>query len=231
MPANFCLLPKYAEELARRIDEGELGLDTLARMSSADRHAAFADIMGEANAQHVNAAFESKLLLENQRKGLETWIRQTTKGKPEVARDLLSRVARMDKVLEPNDPEGFLADLAKQRLGFGVSMEEAGRIAELSKAAADAKTALENGGDRMAYGRAKVEFSNYVSELKNGVKEPATLGSTLKNAAGFSKSLKAAFDNSALFRQGWKVMFAHPEIWARNAKQSFVDMAQQFGGK
>jgi hypothetical protein len=228
MPANFCLLPQQADELARRINEGGLDVAALTRMSSADRHAAFADVVGDANAQHVNAAFESKLLLKNQQKGLETWIRQATEMKPDVKRDLLARVGRMDRVLQPED--GFLADLAKQRLGFGVTQEEAGRIAELAKAASDAKAAMEKGGDRMDYGRAKVEFGNYVSALKNDVKRPMTLASALNTAGGLSKSIEASFDNSALFRQGWKNLWSHPEIWAKNAKQSFVDIAKQLGG-
>jgi hypothetical protein len=232
VPANFCLLPKYADELKARLASGALDLRALSRMSSGDRRAAFAEIMGDANAQHVNAAFESKLLLEQQQRGLRAWIKESTEGKPELQRDLLARVQRMDRILEPDDNTGFLEDLARQKLGFGVTMDEAGRIAELSKAAADARTALENGtGDRIAYGRAKVEFSNYVSELKNAVREPLTVGTALKNTAGFSKSMLAAFDNSALLRQGWKNLFAHPELWYKNAKQSFVDMAQQFGGK
>lgn len=232
MPPNFCLLPKYADELKERFASGALDVGELSRMSSADRHAALAEIVGDANAQHVNAAFESKLLLENQKKGLETWVRQTTEGKPEVQRDLLARVQRMDRVLEPDDRTGFLADLAKQKLGFGVTMEEAGHIAQLAKEASDTRAALDAGtGDRLAYGRAKVAFSNYVSELKNGVQQPMTVDGALKTAAGVSKSITVSLNNHALFRQGWNVLWSHPEVWYKNAKQSFVDLAQQFGGK
>lgn len=231
MPANFCLLPKYADELKDRFASGALDVGDLSRLSSADRRATLAGIIGEANAEHVNAAFESKLLLQNQQKGLETWVRQTTEGKPDLQRDLLARVQRMDRVLEPGNANPFLEDLARQRLGFGVSMDEAGRIAELAKSTSDARAALEAGtGDRLAYGRAKVEFSNYVADLKNAVPKPTDLGTVAKNVAGFSKSILAAFDNSALLRQGWKNLFAHPEIWYQNAKQSFVDMAEEFGG-
>lgn len=232
MPPGFCLLPQYVDDLKARFASGALDVDALARLSSAERRAALAEIIGEANAQHVNAAFESKLLLANQRRGLETWIRQTTEGKPEIARDLLARVQRMDRVLEPADKTGFLEDLARQRLGFGVTMEEAGQIAALSKAAVDARTALEAGtGDRFAYGRARVAFANYVAQLKGTGGARPTVGGVLKATAGVSKSIEAAFDNSALFRQGWKNLFAHPEIWYKNAKQSFVDLARQFGGQ
>jgi hypothetical protein len=236
MPSNFCLLPKHADELARRINDGELGLDTLSRMSSADRRAAFADIMGEANAQAVNAAFESKLLLENQKQGLETWIRQTTKGKPAVARDLLARVARMDRVLESNDP--FLEDLAKQRLGFTVTQEEAGKIVELAKAAADerpaALAAAERGEQHLPYGNAKVAFSNYVSEIKNGDQSiRAQLSDVAKSPlklAGLSKSVKASLDDSAIFRQGWRTMFTDSGTWLKNSARSFKDFKDTAGG-
>lgn len=232
MPPSFCLLPQYADELAARIKSGKLKIAELTAMTSAERRAAFADFMGEANAQHVNAAFESKLLLQNQQKGLETWVRQQTNLKPEIQRDLLSRIERMDRVFVPNKNEPFLADLARAKLGYDVTMEEAGRITELAKVAKTAKDALLAGGeDRLAYGRAKVEFSNYVSDLKNQTKTPLTVSKAVRNTAGFAKAFTAAFDLSALGRQGWKNLWAHPGIWAKNARQSFVDFAQQFGGK
>jgi hypothetical protein len=227
----FCLLPKYADQFLEKVKSGELNASVLGKMSSAERHAAFSDFMGETNAGHVNASFESKLLLKNQQAAIERWIASAKDIKPAVRRDLLSRVDRMDKVLNPADLQSFLSDLAKQRLGFGVTMEEAGRITSLAKETADAKAAMQSGGDRMAYGRARVEFGKYVSDLKHGVKQPLTAGKAISNTASFTKAFKAAFDNSALLRQGWKNLFAHPEIWAKNAKQSFVDLAQQFGGK
>lgn len=232
MPANFCLLPQYADDLRDKLASGALNVAELSRMGSAERRAALADVIGDANAQHVNAAFESKLLLQNQKEGLARWVKETTQGKPELARGLLARVQRMDRVLTPRGRGAFLEDLARQKLGFGVTMDEAGKIAELSKTAADARAAVENGtGDRLAYGRAKVAFGNYVAELKAGTPQPLTVGRAITKTAGFAKAFKASFDNSALLRQGWKTLFSHPEIWAKNAKQSFVDMAQQFGGK
>lgn len=231
MPNPFCLLPQYADDFLDKVKSGELSASKLAGMTSAERHAAFAEIVGETNAAHVNASFESKLLLQNQQRGIENWIKSAKNLTPAVERDLLTRVQRMTTVLDPGSSDAFLSDLAKQRLGFGVTMDEAAKIASLAKDAATAKADLAAGGDRMAYGRAKVAFGNYVSELKNGVKQPLTVGKAIQNTASFSKAFKAAFDNSALLRQGWKNLFAHPEIWAKNAKQSFVDLVDQFGGK
>lgn len=228
---TFCLLPKHADTFLEKIKSGELDPDALMAMTSAERHATFAEFLGETNARPVNAMFESKLLLKHQQEGIISWAQSVGGLKPEIQRDILARVNRMDRVLEPKELDAFLSDLAAQKLGFGVTMDEAGRISELAKATSEAKAALEAGGDRMDYGRAKVAFSNYVSDLKNAVPKPRTLGGVVSETAGFSKAIKAAFDNSALFRQGWKTLFSHPEIWGKNAKQSFVDLVQQFGGK
>lgn len=231
MASPFCLIPQYADAFLAKVQSGEWDATALARMSSAERRAAFAEVMGDTNAAHVNASFESKLLLKNQQAGIQRWIEQAKDVTPSVKRDLLSRVERMETVLDPASADRFLADLARQRLGFAVSMEEAGKITALAKRVTEARQALDAGGDRMAYGRARVAFGNYMADLKHGVKQPITLGKTVYNVAGFSKAVKAAFDNSALFRQGWKNLFAHPGVWAKNARQSFVDLAQQFGGK
>jgi hypothetical protein len=232
MANPFCLLPKYADQFLEKVKSGELNAAALSKMTSEERHAAFASFMGETNAAHVNASFESKLLLKNQQAGITKWIESAKNLTPAAKRDLLSRVERMDaKVLTPKNADAFLSDLAKQRLGFGVTMEEAAHITALAKEASDAKAAMLAGGDRMAYGRAKVEFGKYVSELKNNIKQPTTVGKAISNTASFAKAFKAAFDNSALLRQGWKTLFTHPDVWAKNAVQSFKDLAQQFGGK
>ena len=231
MTSPFCLLPQYADEFLDKVKSGELSPETLIGMTSAERHAAFAEMMGEANAAKVNASFESKLLLKNQQAGITRWIESAKDLPKSVKRDLLSRVERMDKVLNPAEQDRFLADLAKQRLGFSVSMEEAGHITHLAKAVSDARGALEAGGDRMDYGRARVAFGNYTSALKNDVRVPVTPTKAVGMVAGFSKSIKAAFDNSALFAQGWKNLWSHPDVWAKNAVQSFADLAHQFGGR
>lgn len=57
------------------------------------------------------------------------------------------------------------------------------------------------------------------------------VGATIKGAPGFFKSLKASLDDSAVFRQGWRVAFTNPIIWQRNALKTFSDAVKTFGGK
>lgn len=233
--AQFCLVPSVAEKFKQDILSGEVDPAKLAVMSSAERRTFFASHLGEANAAPVNALFESKLLLKNQQQGMVSWARKVLKGNPTVQRDIISKIQRLDKVLEPKDESAFLEDLVSQRLGTQVSYEEAAKIAELSKQV----EATKGVGDRMNYGRAVVKLQNYVNELKVQANK-MTLAEIKKNpgkafskgvteVAGNAKAIQASMDNSAIFRQGWKTMLTHPEIWQKNAVQSFGNIIKTFG--
>lgn len=104
-----------------------------------------------------------------------------------------------------------------------------------------AKVDIEGGRDRMEYGRARVEFDNYIRKLKEDankrtLKEIANDSyhhpiDALIELGGQAKSAKASLDNSAIFRQGWKTMFTNPGIWMKNAVKSFSDIANTLRGK
>lgn len=231
--ANYCL-PKFAADIFKsKLKDGTIDPAKLTDMTSEERRSFFTNIVGKENAPDVNALFESKLLLKNQQQGIINWAKQVSGLKPEVQADILSKVNKMTEVLQPKELDSFLNDLANKRLGTEVTAEEASKLVDLSKKIEETK----GGADRMEYGRARVAFSNYVADLKNEAnkltlkeyaKNPAEI---IKNTAGFSKSLKASLDNSAIFRQGWKTMLTNPAIWAKNAAQSFVDIAKTVGGK
>ena len=225
----ICLPQELVNKFKKGLVSGEINPEKLASMTSEERRNFFSKYAGE-NAKDVNALFESKLLLKNQKQGYINWAKTVAGLKPEIRRDLISRIEKMDKVLDPKDHQSFLEDLASKRLGTDVSFEEAKQIADLSHKVTQSKTS----GDRMDYGRAKVALGNYVSDLKNS-NAPSfwhkSMGEKLNEVAGTSKGLKASMDNSAIFRQGWKTMFSHPGIWTKNAKETFGDMVKQFGGK
>lgn len=241
----YCLNKNLAETFLKKIKDGEIDPQKLSEMSSQERNDFFSTFMGEKHAEKTNALFESKLLLKNQQEGLVNWAKQITGLKPEAKRDLLSRIEKMDKLLTPENEKSFLNDLASQRLGISVTMDEAATIADLAKNVATSKAAIQKGGDRLEYGRALVEFGDYVSNLKNEAKkltvedlkakplETAVQASkkAVVATAGFAKSIKATFDNSVIGRQGLKTIFSKPDIWLKNSAQSFVDIVKVFGGK
>jgi hypothetical protein len=242
MSANICLPPKVIDKFTAALKTGKINPEKLAKMTSQERHALFTEVVGEGNAKFVNAALEEKLLLKNQQQGMLTWAKNVAGLKPEVRRDLISRVQRMQRVLDPEEAKAFLNDLAEQKLGFGVTVKEAKHIADLSQKLQQAATKQRPNGtfpsdaDRMAYGYAKIDLGDFLASQKlaadkKNVKQMILQdpGETINKTAGLAKSLKASLDNSALLRQGWKALWTNPGIWLKNAKQSFVDIVRQVG--
>lgn len=238
---SFCLMPSVAEKFKEMLKSGQIDPNKLNSMSSAERHKFFSDFMGEDAAAKTNVLFESKILLKNQQQGFINWAKTVSGIKPEVRKDILARINRLDKVLNPAEEAAFLNDLAGHKLGVSVTVNEAAKIADLAKKAEKLRGDAVKGKDRMAYGRALVEFNNYFNSLKEDSQKltlkdlKSNTAETIKEGfvrtAGASKSLKASLDNSALFRQGLKVMWSHPKIWFKNSLKSFEDMYRSFGGK
>jgi len=226
----WCLPPKHVERFKNALRSGDIDPMSLAEMSSAERRAVFEKHLGAENAEPINAQFETKLLLKNRQMGYVSWAKKMLGENTPAGRDLISRIERMEKLLSPAEEKAFLEDLTARKLGTRVTAEEAGKIAELSKAVGAAKEANPNS---MEYGRAAVALRNYVSEMgRRGERfQLPNMGKYIETAAGISKSAKAALDNSAIFRQGWKTLWTNPVIWQRNARKTFVDLARQFGGK
>lgn len=236
--ANFCLTKQATQNFLNGLKSREIDPQKLSKMTSEARHDFLAKYVGKENAKEVNALLESKLLLKNQQQGMITWAKKVSGIKKETRRDMISRIERMDKFLNPHEEELFMKDLASTRLGVDVTKEEAKNIAELSSKISDAKANIEKGGDRMVYGRAKVALGNYINQLKEEAGKPGIV-TRLKNAPvkvvleapGTAKAIKASLDNSALFRQGWKTLWTHPDIWMRNARKSFSDIVRTIGKK
>lgn len=241
--SNICLPKASLDKFKQALVSGKINPEKLVAMTSEERHALFEAVVGKGEAKWVNASFESKLLLKNQQQGMLTWAKKLTGVTPEVKRDLITRISKLDHVLNPAEEKGFLKDLASTKLGLDVTVQEAKKIAVMSsklqelegKRRADGTFPSET--DRMAYGRGKVAMASHLAELKNrasklSVKEQALHPfQTTSKVAGFAKALKASLDNSAIFRQGWKTLATNPIVWQKNARQSFIDIAKQLGGK
>lgn len=233
----YCLPANLANKFIAGLKDGSINPSNLAEMSSSERRAFFQTLMGEIHAKYTNSLFESKLLLKNQQRGMITWAKTVSGMKPEAKRDVVSKINKMTEMLNPESEKAFLEDLVAHKLKTRVTIEQANEISKLAKLTADKKEAMEQGGDRMKYGRAMVAFSNYVTELKENAKKMTFVeaikrpGKFVVDLGGVSRSIKASMDNSALLRQGWKTLWTNPGYWTKNAIKSFLDIGKTIGGK
>src|SRR3954469_6709184 len=108
--AAWCLLRSQADDFIKGLRSGEIDPIKLSSMSSEERHAYLTKFVGD-NATQVNSLFESKLLLKNQKIGFITWAKRTAGLNDVAKRDIITRIGKMDAVLDPTDKTGFLKDL------------------------------------------------------------------------------------------------------------------------
>ena len=246
----FCLMPKHADAFLNALKSGEIDPAKLAKMSSEERNAFLGKHVGTENAKQVNSLFESKLLLKNQKAGMIRWAK-TVGGLTEPARrDLIGRISRLDRVLNPAEGEQFLKDLASTRLGVDVTESEARTISKLSSKIQETsqanlsskEDALKKGfqpsAADLAHGYARYDLTKYISDLKSGttkfkasdLKTVKGIGSTIvhlpKAVADVSKSIGASLDDSFALRQGFKAFFTNNRQWQKAFIQSFRDIVK-----
>lgn len=202
----YCLPPELGEKFKAAIKDGTINPDKLSEMSSEDRRNFFSSVVGEDNAKDVNAQFESKLLLKDQQAGMIRWAKSVTGITEAAKRDILSRIERMDKVLQPEDPQHFLEDLASKKLGVHVVADEAQHITELAQKASRHRDDMEGtpglSPERNAYGRALIDLNEYVDSLK-----PTQKLNMFSQIVNLPKSMTVSiFHMSAPFVQGWGMM-------------------------
>lgn len=205
MATNFCLPEEITNKLKKAIKSGEIDIEKLSSASSEYRVNFFKQFMNERNAKEVVALFESKLLLKNQKRGLVTWAKQILGMKPAVERDVISRIMRMDKILNPENEKSFLRELASKKLGVDITIEEARKITELSNKIKSLENFTDNAG-RIKYGRAKLDLIDYIDSLN------PKRANVIENVLGLPRAVLATLDLSAPLNQGWGLM-SRKEWW------------------
>ena len=237
---DFHLVDKQVLAFRQALRDGKIDTEALAGMSTKERNAEFGKFLNERSAKKVNTAFERKLLLKNQQAGMINWAKREAGLLPEVKKDLISKVERMEDILTPETEQSFLNDLVDYRLGVGVTESESKQIVELAKIVKDYRTEMENGGDRLMYGAAQIEFHKYVNNLVteeqkmslSDIENPAHFAyQSIRKTADTMRSSKSSMDDSAIFRQGWKTMITNPDIWAKNASKTFLEIGQTIKGE
>ena len=247
----FCLISEQVQKFKQALKNGTINPEKLGMMTSAERRVFLEEFVGKGNGVQVNALFESKLLLKNQKAGYISWAKKVGGLSFEAKRDMISRIERMDKILNPAEEQAFLEDLVATRLGVGITETEAKKIFDLSQKVTDKRvkwetkwadrdwakdTSWRNDSDRLEWGTAQIEIGNFVNNLKEiatreGLKTYLNPAKAIVEIGGIAKTTKATLDLSALFRQGWKTIWTNPLIWQKNARNSFANFVSTLKNK
>lgn len=223
--SKYCLSGKLATEFKSRLKSGEIDPEALAKMSSEKRRAFFEGFLDSTNAKNVNALFEKKLLAKRRWDAMIKWAQEVSGIKPEVRRDLVSKIEKMiqykdGNLLAPQEEEAFLKDLVSTKLGTDVTYEEAGKIAEFSKKVSESRRELESKPDdknsRIRFGNALLDMYEYVESLN---KKEMSFTDVLSNIANVPRAIISSIDFSAPFRQGFG-MVTNKRFW-ENLKPMF----------
>lgn len=221
----FCLIPDLVTKFKQALVSREIDPAKLSQMTSEERHIFLEKYVGKDNALQVNSLFESKLLLKNQKAGYIAWAKAVGGLKPEVRRDLISKIERMDKILNPKEEATFLKDLAETRLGVGVTENEAKTIFDLTKKVQDLQLKTDTTKSDVLLGRAKLDVIDYVNSLSGKKADLIT------NIMGIPRSVMASLDLSVALNQGWGM--ASRKVFYKNlgnmlkyagSKNSFRDL-------
>lgn len=241
---SFCLPKKDANDFLAALKAGKIVPDALMDMTSAERREYFSQIVGAQNAEGVNAAFESKLLLKDQKAGLIRWAQQMGGLSPKTRADFIDKINKLENVLEPTDEKAYLADLAAKKFGASITAMEAKAISQGAKKIAELKTKWDpatqswpSDTDRLAYGAAYVGYQDYIGALMRDANAKGfgdwltqPKGRALLDVANSIKGIVASLDNSFFGRQGFKVLATNPDIWARGFYNSWKDMGNTLMG-
>lgn len=208
---KYCLPLSLVDKFTKALDD-KLDPDYLADLSSSDRRKALAEVIGDDHAKQVNIMFEKKLLLKNQQKGLADWVMQTQGLKDQTRKDMLAKIQRMQDILTPTSEDEFLADLAKQKLGFAVTDEEAQLIYDLSSKVENLRermTGEPGNPTRIAYGNALLDFKDTLYKMQP---DGRTWVGHMTDILNISRSLQTSLDLSAVLNQGFG-MLSRREGW------------------
>lgn len=241
--AQWCLTRQAEEKLLEELKKEGDPRKMVAR-GTEGRLKWFTERVGEENAHKLNALFEQKMLLKNQMNGFKSFAKSLGGEKP-VQKNMFDKINNLNKALDEKGVEQFLNDLVNTRLGLSVSQTEFDTMTKLSNkvnelATYDKKTfKFPTEADRFKYGFAKVQFENYVNDLKlkaKGIKfkeEPVRYSlETIGKIPGVMKSTMASLDNSLWGRQGFLTL-ADPrtsDIWFKDFVKSWKDFGKELKG-
>ena len=120
------------------------------------------DSFAKLKALYSNRSVEEDLTLDEQRNRLVNWATYSDM-EPKWRREIINKIAKMDKVLSGKEWDNFVEELARLKLGVSVTEEEAATIVELCKKIDKAKEI----GDEKEIEKARADMEDYKNKIIN----------------------------------------------------------------
>jgi len=168
--AQFCIPKPLAKKLKASAQKGDIKIQELYDMTSAQRSEFFTDItQDKKTAQQINAGFE-KAMNDQYQLTMAQWATQVFEGKDKAKRkNIVNKVNKLSKgkLLDPENRTAFAEDLIAEELGVKVTADEALKIDELSEVLRkeEAKGLTELGTYQDSYWVARQKLDNYLLSL------------------------------------------------------------------
>jgi len=235
--ATFCLTRDRALKFKRMLVSGKISPEKLNKMNSEERRAFFEKEFG--SGKEINALYESKLLLKNQKRGIISWAKSVMKETPTL-RDtsIMAKVSKLNKAMNEKELDTFLDDLVEQKVGFQLTKQEFNDLSNLAKSAqekhevalarldGDGKWRSEEDKNKygMDYGNAQVAYNTYFNDLADNARKGviATIRDAYKNRGIWSgtgvlvKELgNFVAENSRALKASWDNSF-----WGRQGRKA-----------
>ncbi len=190
----FCLTAEGVKKFREGLKDGTIGAN-LFDMTPTARHGLFAGKFGEGAAKEINALFESKLRLQDQIRGFETFAKKigelAVKEGKLVPKDiqthqdkLIAKINGLKDALTPAQVEQYKKDFISKVFGGEVSLEQAQTLTTLAKQIAESKVAAEaiinkpgfslkneskaDRIERVKYGVSVATLKEYMASIKTG---------------------------------------------------------------
>ena len=182
--AAFCIPRSLAEKMKAAAQRGEIDMAKMYDMSTKERNALFSKYVEPEIAKQINTQFE-KAMISKQQNALKKWAEEVFKGSEQDKKrkaDVYKKIESLTEsgLLTPENEKAFLGDLVADKLGVGITVDEASKIVKLSeKLQAEAKNESEFGGYTLEYFMARREMDDYIDSLT-----PSSRIALLSNVVG-----------------------------------------------
>lgn len=130
--SSTCLTPDAIKEIQDTLAVDNMSMQTLSNLDSSERTKYFSKILGADLGLKINEKFEQNML-KKQKDSLTKWLNKQSQLSATKRNDLMKKISRMDKIIVPKNSKPFLADLAKRKLGFTISQEDASVLLDASR--------------------------------------------------------------------------------------------------